>query len=587
MAEKLATPARRDGDISAEQRFVWQTHPLYQAWYPTWRLLGEVYEGDGGFLDGSNLVPHPRELVYSKLANGDIDTTKPPVEKDKFKRRKALARYENFAQAMVDLFVDHQYTKGIVRSFAGAKDAASAAKEPIAEWWKDVDGLGTNIDEWLKQTQVMADVFGHVFVVMDREQPQDFTPKTAAEEGPLVLRVYTPLDALDWLAPHRKLTAIKFIEAIERKTLQESSTFAADANGGAGLDPQRGTAAIPNVQYRVWTGTDWTVYAKDGTRSGGGPHAFGELPIMTFYAKRRPRIPVIGRSLLRDPKLFKDHFNLISELRELLRGQTFAMLHITLAENESVDDARGRLGDHAGIDTIIWSKGEANFIAAPGGPADTYMKEIAQVEAKMFRLSGVGGDTDSHVAESEGSRRIKAMDLNRLLAGHAAEAQRLDIALNRKWYIGTYGKDQGLKKWTDARLSIVHPSEFYVEELEQTISDTLESLELPMGETFSRLIRERAVPRVLPMIDEEDLDTITQEIGALVKQEQADKVAQQAALQAAADAVTNVRLDAAGRPQPKLDAGAVPAAPGAKPLVKKKAGKGKLATPKAAPGATV
>lgn len=545
----MAVIRRAADGPTAAQRFVWQTHPLYETWAPTWRLLGEVYEGDGGFLDGSNLIPHPRELIYPKDSNNNIDPTKSPVEKDKFIRRKQIARYENFAQSLVDLFVDHQYTKGVQRIFGGM-DALEQAKQPIVEWWKDVDGEGTPIDEWLKQTQVMADVYGHVFVTLDRSIGP-VKPRTAAEESPLYLRVYTPLDAPDWLAPNKRLTAIKFIEAVERRSLNESSIFAADAGQTSGSVGQTGTGTTPKVNYRTFTRTDWSLYNSDGERIDGGAHGFGELPVIPFYARRRPKIPVLGRSLLRDPKLFKDHYNLTSEFRELLRAQAFAMLHIELGEGEEVAAARANLGDHAGTDTVLWTRGSAEFIAAPSGPAEVYMAEIAKCESKMFRLIGMSDKQDSNAPETEGSRRLKAMDLNRLLSGHADEAQRFDYTLARLWYAGTYGAQLGRRKFTSSGLSIIHPDEFYVEEMEETIKDTLDALKLPMGITYQQMVLQRAAPKVLREAGPDELATVNKEIADRVKIDEAARVALQNAEATAAAAPSGFGQPAAGGPPKK------------------------------------
>jgi hypothetical protein len=585
----MARAPKKTSDQDAAQRFVWQTHPLYQAWWNTWKLLAESYEGDGGYLDGTNLVPHPRELVYPLLSDGTIDPNKNPIEKDKFRRRRQLARYENFAQALVDLMVDHQYTHSITRTFGDDKtDAVQqelAAKQPITEWWKNVDGLGTSIDDWMKQTQVLANVFGHVFVVMDR--PLATTPpQTAAEEGRPYLRVYTPLDALDWLAPQHKLTAVKFIEAQERTSLQEASTFAADTANST-LLAQGAANSTPRVQYRVWTDTEWTLYNAEGGRVDGKAHGLNELPVLVFYSHRRARLPILGRSLLRDPKLFKDHFNLVSEAREILRGQTFSMLKVKLGEAEEIGEARSNLGNHAGIDSVLFTKGDAEYIAPPDGPVKAILDEIRNVERKMFRLIGIGEDTDSHAPETEGSRRLKAMDLNRLLAGHAAEAQRFEMAIARLWFLWTYGPDAGQSRWEKAQLTIQHPDEFYVEEMADTITNTLEALEVPMGEKYSVLVRVRAIKRILPDLNEDDAKDIEQQIKDLAASEAASEEANRQALVAAQEAATNVRLDAAGRqqvptadqPAPTAGQSGQPGAGGKKRAVKRSVKK----TPKPTP----
>ena len=40
------------------------THPLYALFAPVWRALGDVVEGTGGYLDGTALIAHPREVFF-------------------------------------------------------------------------------------------------------------------------------------------------------------------------------------------------------------------------------------------------------------------------------------------------------------------------------------------------------------------------------------------------------------------------------------------------------------------------------------------------------------------------------------------
>lgn len=500
MAKRTTTPN------AAGTEFVAQTHPLYDEWVAAWRLCGENYEGDGGYLDGQNLIPHPRELNYQRQADGSVNFDVVTGAKQKLVRRRQLARYDNFAQALTDIFCDHQYAKGVSRTFKNAK----RPDDNFLRWIENVDGEGTHLDDWMKQQQVLAHTYGHLFTLMDRGPGLVAKPRTRAEQGGLQLRYYIPPDALDWLAPRRHLTAIKFAEAVERSSLREPSTFSHAYRGSASSENRDDL----NVEYLFYDAAGWSVFSGQGHKTRSGPHGFGELPVAVFYSKKRARIPVLGRPLLRDPRLFRDHFNLVSELRELLRSQTFSMLHIQLGDDESVETARGRLGDHAGTDTVLFTMGGATFIAPADGPVVALATQIEALERKMFRLLGLPYDGDSHEAESGESRRIKAMDLNRTLAGHADEAERFEYAIARLFYIGYYGRTAGLAKWADNPPVIKYPDEFNTEEILQVVEDTKAALGLQLGETAATLLRKRAVPIVLKDLDAETREKIEKEIEA-------------------------------------------------------------------------
>ncbi len=102
----------------APSSWITRTHPTYDVLQPTWELLQEAYRGDGGFLDGSHLLAHPREIIYKRDAEGS-PTTEVQGYRDKYLRRKKLARYENFARTIVDTFIAHLFAKSITRNTEG------------------------------------------------------------------------------------------------------------------------------------------------------------------------------------------------------------------------------------------------------------------------------------------------------------------------------------------------------------------------------------------------------------------------------------------------------------------------------------
>ena len=500
-----AAPSTPD-EMKRQQAALWQTHPRYDEFYDTWKLLGHVYEGDGPFLDGSALIAHPRELNYKQTADG-IDKSDVISEKDKFTRRKRIARYENFAQIIIDTFVDYQYAKEPTRSIQKNGLSGLSAQHPLEAWWEDVDGHGTHITDWMKTHQVLADVYGHLVVVMAQlPNPSGRPARTLAEQGRFVLRAYTPLDTLDWLADGHILTAVKLIEVPERKTLDERNTNETLQTTTARVED------LQNVEFRLIDDEKWTHWNKSGVRLGGSFHSFGQAPLAVFYSRRRARNPVLGRSILKDPRLFRDHFNLVSELRELLRSQTFSMLNIQLGVEEEVSDARARLGESASTETILWSRGGAAFIAPSEGPASTYSSEIEALERKIFRLIGLPWEGDSSAAESGDSRRLKAMDLNRLLAGCADESQRFEYDIARLWMIGTYGRELGLKAFESSELTIKYPDEFNTEQLAQVVTDVREAMTLNLGVTANAIMKKRALPTLIPDLDPGQKAIIEQEI---------------------------------------------------------------------------
>lgn len=501
------------------RQLIRQEHPRYREWAETWRELGYLFEGDGPYMDGTALVAHPRELIYELDEHGQpIAGRGPTGEKPKYTRRRLLARYENWVEGLIGIFVDHQYAKGIVRNVPNW-DAATMGTYPYLDWIHNVDGQGTHIDDWFKWCQSLVNLYGFVWVVADRAGtvPGADAALSMADLGRPVLRVYVPTDVPDWLADrYNNIRSIKVVERRVRDSLMDAAFLQEP-------DTESGTQDAPHRDYRIWTEQGWALYDGDGNVLSQGDTP-GFLPVLVFYCRRRARIPVIGRSLLGDPKVFRDYYNLVSEKRAIMRDQTFSMLNITLGERQSVDEARQLLGNKVSTETVLLTKGDAKFIAPEDGPADVYEKEKESLLRTTFRRLGLPWESDSMDAEAEGSRRLKAMDLNRTLAGMSDEAQKAEYGIARMFHRMEFGVELGDMLMESAGLTIRHPDEFNTEELMQVALELRETLTLGFGPTANAEMRKKALPLILPDLDESTREVIEEEIDAEAIREQTMKV---------------------------------------------------------------
>src|SRR5437899_278980 len=204
-----------------------RTNRIYQEWQPIWQKLAHAREGVGGFQDGTYLIAHPREFVdHSKtqivtVTNDDGSTSQikqtipnpnPSVPSAKLLRRRALARYENFAGKIVDQMKSALFRIEPTRILA--KD--QHAEGPILDWWRNIDrkvlrsmttftpaddgsvaqqgSARTSASHFWSQAWDAAGTFGHMFVVMDR--PSGPPAVTQADQQAPFQRMYTPLDAI-------------------------------------------------------------------------------------------------------------------------------------------------------------------------------------------------------------------------------------------------------------------------------------------------------------------------------------------------------------------------------------------------------
>lgn len=481
-------PATDTLSTSISARQAKGTHPSYDLLRPTWEQLRDVREGTGGFLDGTYLVAHPREWK-------DHDAEYPRVPTKKFKARRQLASYENVAARILGALQSALCREQPVRR-VGEEESEDAT--PLEDWWNDVDGNGTHIDDFLKQAWGIAGTFGHVHLYLDRALATE--AQTAADVAQPILRVYTPLDAWDWLIDDLgQLQAIKFAELAPRLSLEQP--------------------AKPEVQVRVVTAADWTLYDTRGVRKAGAAHAMGCCPVVTLYAERRALDPSVGASVLGDPKLYIDLYNLQSENRELLRNQTFGILNVPLGTGETamtLTEAQSMLGKAVGTENVLFSGLAADFIQPSAENVTAYHQEMSRKLRTIYRLAGVAWESDSKDAEAEGSMQLKREDMNQRLAGFADEMEQADYALATLFFRATLGADRGATAVEEEQVTIKYPEQFDLTPFEALIEEAQAARDLGMGATFMKELRKMLVGKFTGMADQPKrvLDEIMKEIDA-------------------------------------------------------------------------
>jgi hypothetical protein len=438
-------------------------HPVFVTYLPIWTKLAHVREGAGGFLDGTYLVAHPREWQ-------DHTAATPTVPTKKLKARRSLAKYDNLAARIIEAKKSALFRETPTRRIGPEENKEP---EPIQEWWDDVDGRGTNMDDFLWLAWDAAATFGHVFIYMDRE---------IDDPARIILRLYLPLDVPDWLEDDRgDLTAVKLLEGVPRTDLTQSY-------------------AAMQQRYRIVDDATWTLYDQKGKLEATGEHGMGVLPVVRLFAKRRPLTPGIGQSVLDNPQHFVDLYNLESELRELLRNQTFSLLNVPLGTGPDamrVEDARAMMGQATGTEDVLFSGTAASFIAADAANVTAYQTEIERVQRLIYRLAAIQWESDSKDAEAEGSLKLKREDMNQVLSAYADELEQADVAVAKLWYRATFGGDAGIKKFEADEVAIVYPQEFEVTPFENLIEQAEAAMAIGMPGVVMKELRKRLLPKFL------------------------------------------------------------------------------------------
>jgi hypothetical protein len=470
-----------------------QTHPIYDLMKPTWVQLADVREGTGGFLDGTYLVAHPREWLDHSTTQTDETGAKvtrvnpnPKKPSPKLKARRKLARYENVASAILESKKAILFREQPSRRVGPETPKPGQPPSKLEQWWTNVDSEGTDIDDAVCGWWDLAATFGHVVLYFDRA-PQLEPAETAADQANPIVRVYTPLDVLDWWRDDDgDLAWIKLLEATTTQPTIESRS-------------------VTTYRVRIVDETGWKLYDyKSGKYVSQGDHGMGKLPIVYLFGKRRAILPDVGESILGDPRNYIDLFNLTSEIRELLRNQTFSFINLPLGSGGdamTVDQAQAMMGSQTGTMNVLFSAQPANILTGDPANVQSYHDEIARVKREIYRDTGVQFDVDSKDAEAQGALELKREEMTVRIAAYADECQEAEYALVDLWYRAQFGPDRGPKRMAEDDVQIQYPERFSRTPFADVLAQAQSATALGYPTEFLKELRKALVTKFEGMAD--------------------------------------------------------------------------------------
>jgi hypothetical protein len=500
-------------------------HPAHAMFAGQWRTARDLYEGTGGFLDEARpyLIPHPREWLDHSVKDETSGKWSPnPTPRQpsaKLTTRRKLARYENWAATILDGVAGALFLQSPTRTFGAGKE-----NPKIAAWWENVDGQGKDMTAYMRESWVMTGVFGHVVELLEKAPEQ---APTAADQGLPYLCRYTPLDVLDWLEDEDgKLSAVKLAELAPRTS----------------FDQRFGTR--DQIRVRIVDKDGWRLYGPKGELvagdTGSGDHGFGVLPVEYIYAKRRLLTRHIGKPIMGDPQLYIDAYNLVSEVRELLRNQTFAILNIPIGPEGSVESEMLKVGNQSGSQTALFSSLPADYISPSADNVTVYHEHMDRLARTIYRLASAPWEGDSKDVESADSRKIKRNEYEQILKTYAAELQGSEMRLLKLAYMAIEG-DQWEAKWEADQPSVTYPQTFQPVDMKDVLDNAVAAIGLDLGETLMKELKKKVARKMLPDAQKGTIATIDEEIDALKyvseedkRQEEMDQAAKKFAGRAAA-----------------------------------------------------
>ena len=488
-------------------------HWIQRRYHGYWEFLLQSYEGG---IDYSNSrVLHqqqygaPFDSMWNLYVNGQPQNTQiiygnlfmhSKERADDYNKRVGMSYYYNFCAPIIDIYSDHLFKQAVVEKWGSIESTIKIVTD-------DIDRMGTSIQDFRKIIADYAQVYGHCFVIVDSpnvsKTKQIITRLDQIENRAFpYLTIFAPQNILNWALDEFGFPYWVLVREC------------ADAND----DPLQFDKDVnEKIQYRVWTRTDWKLYDDDYDLIDSGTHNLGQVPIVCIYDKKSKRQRnFLGISQIADIAFIaRDIYNSSSELRQILRDQTFAFLAL---QGDSEAYAGLDLGTGKGLLYPIGSA-KPEYVSPQSSNATSYFDHIDRQIIKIFQLAkvdagaGVSGqskmlpagtgtsDTQSGVA--------KAWSFNQTNSSLSAKASNFEEGELRIWQI--FAAWEG--KVFDG--SIQYPNEFSVKDIMDDISEAEAEAQLSLGKTFNIEVKSAIIKKKFPRADDQEIAKMVAEVTAL------------------------------------------------------------------------
>lgn len=447
-------------------------HPDYAAHVEHWQLMIDAFEGTGGFADGEYLWPYRNELA------------------EDYNKRQQMARYHNYVETIIDLYVQHVFTREPDRQ---------TDDEDLRAWWDDVDGHGTPMTDFLRQTVALSLAAGHTGILMDKTTDEPVGPAKADQRARPFLTRYLATSIVDWRTKDTEILGIKLREAVPPGGIAEQQPEGDDA-----------------LQYLLWDAEGWARYGNDGQLIEGGLPGLGLVPFEVLRPKPSILRPFMGRSLFSHGRIIQALYNRMSEEDQVLRDQAFSLLTVEVNPDGDVEQAKKSLGAEFGTTRAVVVAGKVKYespdMAVPAG----IRENILQIIREMYRVAHMRYERDSLQAESAEAIRLQFKELNEMLQGLANELQRVEHQLAWFYFAWTQPTPQAAAAAYDAaNVTVNYPDEFFLADLILDLEGWTQAIHMGLGDTMEKRLKKKAVRRLEPELQPEEASQIDAEIDAL------------------------------------------------------------------------
>lgn len=492
--------------------------------YPDPAQYPEIYQGYAGYMGAVNATTV--DLDYGPFPGSIGADPAATSADDNYEMRRARTPVPEFVAEAVETHISKIYEQEVRRD-------SERNPEAILEWWNDVDGRGTSVDDWMADTIApLLLVVGFLDILFDHPKaPPGVRISTQADV------IFNGLDrcVASYILPENMVwwkldPAGRYSECLVREYIDPSDRKDTGEDGRM-IDPDRNSQAAfqwrrDYCRFRHWTAEESVLYGFDGREIETTPHAFGRVPIVRVFDRRKHRTPHVGKSRYEAIAEYqREYYNRDSEL--ILSDTLQASPLLSGPEDFCTGDSEVATGP----DYILPKKRTENgyegweFISPSKDPAESIRKnkmdllELKDRAAALTKPAGATGTAKGTVGQSGISKTLDATTGNKLLAKIAKNLARAERE------IGQYALlvlAEGAPDPADLeRIEVVYPSKFDLFDVKE-LGDGIVELQgiaaavgrLPQAEA---LLLQSYVRRLLIGLDDPEYEKLDEEIEAMVE----------------------------------------------------------------------
>ena len=366
------------------------THPVYNENVSRWEFFLRSYMGGDEYKNGQYLTHYINE------------------DKKEYARRLDLTPIDNHCRNIVHIYSSYLWRVPPVRNFN------SIDGNPLLQYFlQDADLEGRSFNAFMKEAQIWASVYGHVWVMLDKPKSNAGTrAEELAQEIRPYVNLFTPENVLDW---HYERTASGRFELVYLK-LRES-VIREDNN------------EIEST-IRVWTPMMIELYqvknGKEVMLLEQMENPLGKIPAV-FIPSQRSVVRGLGISDLTDiATMQKAIYQENSEIEQLIRISN----HPTLVKTTGTDASAGA-GSVVNMPDDLDPNLKPYQIQPSGSNLDAIRASITDKVNAINRMAHMGAIRGTEAVTASGIALQTEFQL--LNARLAEKADLLELAEEQLW----------------------------------------------------------------------------------------------------------------------------------------------------------